>query len=69
MHSTTVAVDLAKNVFELAVADAAGKIVDRQRLASDAGAPTKPNMYWWSATGELKVLYVVIGCAIGWRVS
>jgi transposase len=32
MHSTTVAVDLAKNVFELAVADAAGKIVDRQRL-------------------------------------
>jgi transposase len=32
MHSTTVAVDLAKNVFELAVADAAGRIVDRQRL-------------------------------------
>jgi hypothetical protein len=26
MHSTTVAVDLAKNVFELAVADAAGRI-------------------------------------------
>src|SRR6516162_4712902 len=32
MHSKTVAVDLAKNVFELAVADAAGRIVDRQRL-------------------------------------
>jgi transposase len=32
MHSTTIAVDLAKNVFELAVADATGKIVDRQRL-------------------------------------
>jgi hypothetical protein len=27
MHSTTVAVDLAKNVFELAVADAEGKSV------------------------------------------
>jgi hypothetical protein len=38
-------------------------------IASNAGAPTKPNMYWWSATGELEVLYVVIGCAIGWRVS
>ena len=32
MNSTTVAVDLAKNVFELAVADTTGKIVDRQRL-------------------------------------
>jgi transposase len=32
MHSTTVAVDLAKNVFELAVADAQGKIGERLRL-------------------------------------
>jgi len=32
MHSTTVAVDLAKNVFELAVADAEGKIKERLRL-------------------------------------
>jgi transposase len=32
MNSTTVAVDLAKNIFELAVADAAGKIIDRHRL-------------------------------------
>jgi len=32
MHSTTVAVDLAKNVFELAVADAEGKIGERLRL-------------------------------------
>lgn len=32
MHSTTVAVDLAKNVFELAVADSDGKISERLRL-------------------------------------
>jgi len=32
MHSTTVAVDLAKNVFELAVADAQGQIGERLRL-------------------------------------
>lgn len=32
MHSKTVAVDLAKNVFELAVADAEGKIGERLRL-------------------------------------
>jgi transposase len=32
MHSTTVAVDLAKNVFELAVADSEGKIRERLRL-------------------------------------
>ena len=32
MNATTVAVDLAKNVFELAVADAGWKVVDRARL-------------------------------------
>jgi transposase len=32
MNSTTVAVDLAKNVFELAVADADWRISERQRL-------------------------------------
>jgi transposase len=32
MNSTTVAVDLAKNVFELAVADGQWRIVERQRL-------------------------------------
>jgi transposase len=32
MNSTTVAVDLAKNVFELAVADGEWRIVERQRL-------------------------------------
>lgn len=33
MNATTVAIDLAKNVFELAAADEAGKIVDRKRLS------------------------------------
>jgi transposase len=33
MHSTTVAVDLAKNVFELAVADSEGNIGERLRLS------------------------------------
>ena len=32
MHSTTVAVDLAKNVFELAIADGEWKITERLRL-------------------------------------
>jgi transposase len=32
MNATTVAVDLAKNVFELAVADGQGRIVERARL-------------------------------------
>jgi len=32
MHSTTVAVDLAKNVFELAIADGGWKITERLRL-------------------------------------
>jgi transposase len=32
MNATTVAVDLAKNVFELAVADVEWRIVERHRL-------------------------------------
>ena len=32
MHATTVAVDLAKSVFQLAVADASWKVVETQRL-------------------------------------
>jgi len=32
MNSTTIAVDLAKNVFEIAVAGAAWKVTERQRL-------------------------------------
>ena len=40
MNATTVAVDLAKNVFELAVADEHWKMVERARLtrgSSSAG--------------------------------
>jgi transposase len=33
VETTTIAIDLAKNVFELAVADGAGKVVDRKRLS------------------------------------
>src|SRR4051794_7097960 len=32
MNATTVAVDLAKNVFELIAADAKGKVIERARL-------------------------------------
>ncbi len=32
MNATTVGVDLAKNVFEIALADERGHIVERQRL-------------------------------------
>jgi hypothetical protein len=32
MHATTVAVDLAKSVFQLAVADAQWRVVETQRL-------------------------------------
>lgn len=32
MNATTVAVDLAKNVFELAVADEQGRVIERERL-------------------------------------
>ena len=32
MHATTVAVDLAKDVFQVALANRAGRIIDRQRL-------------------------------------
>lgn len=36
MHATTVAIDLAKDVFELAFADAQGRIVERKRLSRSA---------------------------------
>ena len=36
MHATTVAVDLAKDVFELAFADARGRIIERRRLTRNA---------------------------------
>lgn len=36
MHATTVAIDLAKDVFELAYADPAGRILERKRLTRRA---------------------------------
>jgi Transposase len=33
VNATTVAIDLAKNVFELAVADDAGNVIERERLS------------------------------------
>ncbi len=36
MDATTVAVDLAKNVFELAVADARGQVIEHKRLSRAA---------------------------------
>ena len=36
MHATTVAIDLAKDVFELAFADPQGRIVERKRLSRSA---------------------------------
>lgn len=38
MHATTVAIDLAKDVFELAFADSQGRIVRRKRLGREAFA-------------------------------
>ena len=38
MNATTVAVDLAKEVFELAFADADGRVVERKRLTRRAFA-------------------------------
>jgi transposase len=36
MDATTVAIDLAKDVFELALADAHGRIIERKRLSRNA---------------------------------
>lgn len=36
MHATTLAIDLAKDVFELAFADASGRIIERKRLTRRA---------------------------------
>jgi len=38
MHATTVAIDLAKDVFELAFADSQGRILQRKRLGREAFA-------------------------------
>lgn len=43
MHATTVAIDLAKDVFELAFADPGGRILERKRLARRAFARAMEN--------------------------
>src|SRR5688572_2849921 len=55
MNATTVGVDLAKNVFEIALADERGHIAERQRLAAlglIASSSTDPHAAssWTSAT-------------------
>lgn len=43
MHATTVAIDLAKDVFELAFADPVGRILERKRLTRKAFARVMEN--------------------------
>lgn len=49
MNATTVAVDIAKNVFELVAADAQWKVVERAGLRAcslGAGLRTAPYAWW-----------------------
>ena len=50
MHATTVAIDLAKEVFELAFADGRGRTIERKRLSRRASqrSPwrTGPHSRW-----------------------
>ena len=60
MHASTVAIDLAKEVFELAFADAQGRIIERKRLSRRAfirSLETRP---------PLRVLMEACGGAHGW---
>ncbi len=57
MHATTVAVDLAKDVFDLAYADAAHRIVGRKRLSRRAFAHALDNQ------GPLHVVMEACGSA------
>jgi len=60
MNATTVAVDLAKNVFELAVADANWRVIDRQRL-------TRAQFERWFANREVgRVVMEACGSAHHW---
>jgi transposase len=60
MHATTVAVDLAKDVFELAYADADHRIVARKRLSRRAFAHVLDNQ------GPLRVVMEACGSAHYW---
>ena len=42
MHATTVAIDLAKDVFELAFADSQSRIIERKRLSRNVFARCEP---------------------------
>ena len=46
MVATTVAIDLAKDIFEVAVANRAGRIIERKRLTR---RPFERVMFHWSA--------------------
>lgn len=69
MHATTVAIDLAKGVFELAFADSAGHILERKRLtrrtfsrAMENRAPLTVVMeacgsaHYWGATSRHRAM-------------
>jgi transposase len=60
MNATTVAVDLAKNVFELAVADAHGRVVERCRL-------TRSQFERWFANRQIDLVVMeACGSAHHW---
>src|SRR5690606_10677799 len=60
MHATTVAIDLAKEVFELAFADASGHVLERKRLSRKAFSRALDNQ------GPLRVLMEACGSAHYW---
>jgi hypothetical protein len=51
MHASTVAIDLAKEVFELAFADAQGRVIERKRL--------------WSITAKRSIR--IASASVRWR--
>lgn len=60
MHATTVAIDLAKEIFELAFADAQGRVLERKRLSRKAFARTMEQR------PPLRVLMEACGSAHDW---
>ena len=60
MHATTVAIDLAKEVFELAFADASGRVLERKRLSRKAFSRVLDNR------GPMRVLMEACGSAHYW---
>lgn len=60
MNATTVAVDLAKNVYQLAVADASWKVIEQHRL-------TRAQFERWFANREVSlVIMEACGSAHHW---